>query len=188
MSHMGLIRERRSRSHMIVHVRFAPKATVGDRTRALQGCAQNSRGTIAAMFQARPSKRHANFCRDIPGHGRPGGLRPSRPYERATHYFAAVSDGMFAITVRLGLGPEEIRRRQISFAVVRAETDFHRELHPGDVMSLESTVRTLGEKSATFHHRLKDMATSMQVRSPVTPDKFSRGDLAGPLDGIDRKR
>jgi acyl-CoA thioester hydrolase len=42
---------------------------------------------------------------------------------------------------------------------VRAETDFHRELRAGDVMSLESTVRALGEKSATFHHRLKDMAT-----------------------------
>jgi hypothetical protein len=27
-------------------------------------------------------------------------------------------------------------------AVVRAETDFHRELHPGDVMSLESTARS----------------------------------------------
>ena len=51
------------------------------------------------------------------------------------HYFAAVSDGMFAIMVRLGLGPEEIRQRQISFAVVRAETDFHHELHPGDVMA-----------------------------------------------------
>ena len=75
------------------------------------------------------------------------------------HYFAAVSDGMFAIMVRLGLGPEEIRRRQISFAVVRAETDFHRELRPGDVIALESTVLTLGEKSATFHHRLKDVAT-----------------------------
>jgi acyl-CoA thioesterase FadM len=65
------------------------------------------------------------------------------------HYFAAVSDGMFAIMVRLGLCPEEIRRRQISFAVVRAETDFHRELRPGDVIALESIVLTLGEKSAT---------------------------------------
>src|SRR4029453_3923225 len=73
--------------------------------------------------------------------------------------FADVSDGKFAIMVRLGLGPEEIRRRQISFAVVRAETDFHRELRPGDVMSLESPVLTLGEKSATFHHQLKDVAT-----------------------------
>ena len=61
--------------------------------------------------------------------------------------------------VRLGLGPDEIRRRQISFAVVRAETDFHHELRPGDVISLESTVLTLGEKSVTFHHRLKDVAT-----------------------------
>jgi acyl-CoA thioester hydrolase len=75
------------------------------------------------------------------------------------HYFAAVSDGMFAIMVRLGLGPEEIRQRQVSFAVVRAETDFHHELRPGDVMALESTVLILGEKSATFHHRLKNVAT-----------------------------
>jgi acyl-CoA thioester hydrolase len=75
------------------------------------------------------------------------------------HYFAAVSDGMFALMVRLGLGPEQIRRRQMSFAVVRAETDFHHELRPGDVVALESTVLKLGEKSATFHHQLKNVAT-----------------------------
>ena len=40
------------------------------------------------------------------------------------HYFAAASDGMFGIMVRLGLGPEEIRRPQMAFAVVHAETDF----------------------------------------------------------------
>ena len=75
------------------------------------------------------------------------------------HYFAAVSDGMFALMVRLGLGPEEIRRRQLSFAVVRAETDFQRELRAGDVIALESTVTKLGEKSATFQHRLKNVAS-----------------------------
>jgi acyl-CoA thioester hydrolase len=74
-------------------------------------------------------------------------------------------DGMFAIMVRLGLGPEEIRQRQISFAVVRAETDFHHELRPGDVMALEPTVLTLGEKSATFHHRLKNVATGTVAMS-----------------------
>jgi acyl-CoA thioester hydrolase len=87
------------------------------------------------------------------------------------HYFAAVSDGMFAIMVRLGLGPEEIRRRQISFAVVRAETDFHRELRPGDVMALESTVLALGEKSATFHHRLKDVAAGDIAMSTVVSNR-----------------
>jgi acyl-CoA thioester hydrolase len=81
------------------------------------------------------------------------------------HYFAAVSDGMFAIMVRLGLGPEEIRRRQMAFAVVRAETDFHRELRAGDVIVLESTIIRLGEKSATFHHHLRNVATGNIVMS-----------------------
>jgi acyl-CoA thioester hydrolase len=75
------------------------------------------------------------------------------------HYFAAVSDGMFTLMLQLGLGPEEIRKRQISFAVVRAETDFHRELRAGDIVALESTVLKVGEKSATFQHRLKNVAT-----------------------------
>jgi acyl-CoA thioester hydrolase len=68
---------------------------------------------------------------------------------------------MFAIMIRLGLGPDEIRRRQISFAVVRAETDLHHELRAGDVIALESAVLKLGEKSATFHHRLKNAATGV---------------------------
>jgi acyl-CoA thioester hydrolase len=75
------------------------------------------------------------------------------------HYFRAVSDGMFAVMVRIGLPPEEIRRRELSFAVVRAETDFHRELHAGDVIALESTILRVGEKSAIFHHRLRNEAT-----------------------------
>jgi acyl-CoA thioester hydrolase len=75
------------------------------------------------------------------------------------HYFAAVSDGMFALMGRLGLGPKEIARRRRSFAVVRAETDFSSELHAGDLICLESTVLKLGEKSVTFQHRLKNVAT-----------------------------
>lgn len=75
------------------------------------------------------------------------------------HYFRAVSDGMFAAMVRIGLAPGEIRRRKLSFAVVRAETDFHHELRAGDVIALESTILTVGEKSAVFHHRLRNVVT-----------------------------
>ena len=75
------------------------------------------------------------------------------------HYFGAVSDGMFALMIRLGLGPDEIARRKLSFAVVRAETDFHRELRAGDVVALELTVLKLGDKSVTFQHRLRNVAT-----------------------------
>jgi acyl-CoA thioester hydrolase len=71
------------------------------------------------------------------------------------HYFAAVSEGMFAMMTRLGLDPSESERRQLSFAVVHAETDFHRELRAGDVVVLETAIAHLGEKSVTFRHRLK---------------------------------
>jgi acyl-CoA thioester hydrolase len=76
------------------------------------------------------------------------------------HYFAAVSNGMFAMMSRLGLTPEEIQRRQISFAVVHAETDFHREVHAGETLLLESTVLRLGDKSVTFQHRLRNLSTN----------------------------
>jgi acyl-CoA thioesterase FadM len=75
------------------------------------------------------------------------------------HYFRAVGDGMFAAMAHIGLTPEAIHRRKLSFAVVRAETEFHHELYAGDVIALESTILKVGEKSATFHHRLKNVAT-----------------------------
>lgn len=83
------------------------------------------------------------------------------------HYFAAVSHGMFALMVRLGLDREEIHRRRRSFAVVRAETDFQRELRAADVISLESTVLKVGEKSVTFQHRLKNVATGEMAMTTV---------------------
>ncbi len=81
------------------------------------------------------------------------------------HYFRAVSDGMFAVMVHLGLTPDEIRRRKMSFAVVRAETEFNRELYAGDVIALESSIVRIGEKSATFHHRLRNVATDALAMS-----------------------
>ena len=92
------------------------------------------------------------------------------------HYFAAVSNGMFAMMARLGLSPEEIHRRQMSFAVVHAETDFHRELRPGDAMVLESTVLKLGEKSATFQHRLRNLSAGVLL------DLRKRGAISIPDD------
>ena len=48
---------------------------------------------------------------------------------------------------------------------MRAETEFHQELHAGDVVALESTLLRLGEKSATFHHRLRNVATNVLAMS-----------------------
>lgn len=70
------------------------------------------------------------------------------------HYYRAISEGMFDMMTRLGLPPDEIARRRLSFAVVRAETDFRRELHEGSWMALDSTILTMGRKLVHFHHRL----------------------------------
>jgi acyl-CoA thioester hydrolase len=75
------------------------------------------------------------------------------------HYFRAVGDGMFAAMICVGLTREEIQCRRLFFAVVRAETEFHHELYAGDVMALASMILKVGAKSATFHHRLRNVAT-----------------------------
>jgi acyl-CoA thioesterase FadM len=81
------------------------------------------------------------------------------------YYTRAISDGMYSIMIHLGLSPDEIRKRRIAFAAVRAQTEFHRELYAGDVIFLESALVRIGTKSATFRHRLKDAATQEIVMS-----------------------
>jgi acyl-CoA thioesterase FadM len=79
------------------------------------------------------------------------------------HYFRAISDGMYSLMITIGLPPDEVRKRGMSFAVVRAHTEFHHELYAGDVIFLESAMVRIGTKSATFHHRLKNAATNEVV-------------------------
>jgi acyl-CoA thioester hydrolase len=72
-----------------------------------------------------------------------------------SRYFAACSDGVFAIQTEMGLSAKDMRDgRQLSFAVVHAESDFKSELIAGDSIYLETQVMNIGSKSMTFHHRL----------------------------------
>ncbi len=72
-----------------------------------------------------------------------------------SRYFAACSDGVFALQSDLGLTAEDMRNgRRLSFAVVHAESDFRMELSAGDSIRLESEVVDVGSKSMTFRHRL----------------------------------
>ncbi|UWR34934.1 acyl-CoA thioesterase [Sulfitobacter sp. W027] len=72
-----------------------------------------------------------------------------------SRYFAACSDGVFAIQSEMGLTANDMRDgRQLSFAVVNAQSDFRSELSAGDAIRLESSVIEIGSKSMTFRHRL----------------------------------
>jgi acyl-CoA thioesterase FadM len=79
------------------------------------------------------------------------------------HYFRAVSDGMFSLMAQIGLEQAEILDRQISFAVVHADTDFMAELVAGDVIALRSGVQAIGQKSAEFRHELVKVASGQTV-------------------------
>ena len=72
-----------------------------------------------------------------------------------SRYFSACSDGVFSFQTNLGLGLSDIKDgRQLSFAVVRAESDFKSEIIAGEVISLHTGVEKIGDKSMTFRHRL----------------------------------
>ncbi len=72
-----------------------------------------------------------------------------------SRYFAACSDGVFAIQSEIGLTANDMRhRRRLSFAVVHADSDFKAELSAGDAIRLETGILELGSKSITFRHRL----------------------------------
>ena len=72
-----------------------------------------------------------------------------------SRYFAACSDGVFAIQSEMGLTANDMREgRQLSFAVVSVQSDFRAELSAGDAIRLETSVVELGSKSITFRHRL----------------------------------
>ena len=72
-----------------------------------------------------------------------------------SRYFAACSDGVFAIQAEMGLTPEDMRGgRRLSFAVVHAESDFRAELTAGESIYLETGILAIGGKSMTFRHRL----------------------------------
>lgn len=85
-----------------------------------------------------------------------------------SRYFAACSDGVFALQTEMGLTASDMRSgRRLSFAVVHAESDFRTELAAGDSIYLETEVLELGTKSITFRHRLfraEDRALAFETR------------------------
>jgi acyl-CoA thioester hydrolase len=73
----------------------------------------------------------------------------------AQYYFAAVGSGITAFQIELGLTPSDMREgRRLAFAAVHGDTNFRAELKAGDVIRLDTAVTEIGNKTATFHHRL----------------------------------
>lgn len=70
-------------------------------------------------------------------------------------YFQACSDAVIVFQSQFGLTPDDVLSgRKLSFAVVRAESDFKSEVAAGEALVMQTGLLELGNKSAVFHHRL----------------------------------
>jgi len=85
-----------------------------------------------------------------------------------SRYFAACSDGVFAIQSEMGLTANDMRTgRRLSFAVVHAECDFKAELSAGDAIRLDTSIIEIGTKSILFRHclvRSEDNAVAFETQ------------------------
>ncbi len=72
-----------------------------------------------------------------------------------SRYFACVSDAGLGLMTAFGLGQDQIvaGRRQ-AFAVVHFDSNFHKEVLPGEWIFIRSGITEIGRRSATFHHRM----------------------------------
>lgn len=70
-------------------------------------------------------------------------------------YFALCNQCGFAMQTAMGWVPGDKREgRRLSFAVVRAESDFHAEVLEGEVLIVTSDIVRIGSKSASFRNTI----------------------------------
>ena len=69
-------------------------------------------------------------------------------------YDAALSDGFFYMMNLIGLGREEVARRQLGLAAVNMTLNFRRELRPGDIYKVETGFLKLEPMEQMTGHRM----------------------------------
>jgi acyl-CoA thioester hydrolase len=78
-------------------------------------------------------------------------------------YMGWIGDAAFSLWAMHGLGRDESLAENVGVAAVRAEVDYQAELRGGDVVRMETTVESIGERKIIFRHRLIRVADDKQV-------------------------
>lgn len=69
-------------------------------------------------------------------------------------YMGWIGDAAFALSAMHGWTREQAAAENAGVAAVRAEVDYQAELRGGDMVRMESTVESIGERKIVFRHRL----------------------------------
>jgi len=105
-------------------------------------------------------------------------------------YMGWLGDAAFALLSMYGLNRAQAAAENLGAAAVRAEVDYQAELHGGDMVRLETTVESIGERKIVFHHRLIRIGDEKQVMAArvigVCIDTVQRKSRAFPREFTDR--
>lgn len=69
-------------------------------------------------------------------------------------YMGWIGDAAFAMAALHGWPREQMMAEHAGVAAVKAEVDYLAELRGGDMVRMESTVESIGERKIVFRHRL----------------------------------
>jgi acyl-CoA thioester hydrolase len=107
-------------------------------------------------------------------------------------YVAKFDEATWQLFTAIGLTPSRLRKEKIGMAGVEQHVEYKRELYPGDVVTVSSTVLEVKEKVIRFAHEMKNDETgevaARTVLVAVHLDMSTRKARAMPSDVRDRAR
>lgn len=105
-------------------------------------------------------------------------------------YMGWLGDAAFAMLSMHGLGRAQAAAENLGAAAVRAEVDYQSELHGGDMVRLETTVESIGERKIVFHHRMIRIGDEKPIMTArvigVCIDVLQRKSRAFPASFVER--
>jgi acyl-CoA thioester hydrolase len=101
-------------------------------------------------------------------------------------YVAKFDEATWQLFAAIGLTPSRLRSENIGMAGVEQHIEYKRELYPGDVVSVSSTVLEVKDKVLRFSHEMKNDETgevaARMVVVAVHLDRVTRRARAFPSD------
>ena len=107
-------------------------------------------------------------------------------------YVAKFDEATWQLFTAIGLTPSRLRKEKMGMAGVEQHIEYKRELYPGDVVTVSSTVLEVKEKVIRFAHEMKNDETgevaARTVLVAVHLDTSTRKARAMPNDVRERAR
>ena len=83
----------------------------------------------------------------------------------ARYIYSLFDDAAYLFFASVGGGPKELSGRNLGWADVRVEIEYHGEVHSGEVISILSALDRIGTKSVSSHHVMTRYSDGQKLAS-----------------------